>query len=286
MVARMEQTVIDKQNSTLAKEQSGQPVQVSLDGPIATLSLNRPEVHNAFNPATILGIYEAITALGQDPAIRAIILTGNGQSFSAGGDLNWMQASIDYTYEENLADAQQLFTMLTTLRTCPKPTIAKINGHAFGGGVGLVACCDMAIAVSHAKFSFSEVRLGLVPGTISPFVLEKIGPAQASRFFLTAERFTADTACQLGLIHRVASDEADLDTGVARWCEAICANGPEAIAHTKQLIMTLQAPAWQTQINLASEAIARARVSPEGQEGVTAFLEKRPPQWMTTVEEQ
>jgi len=248
----------------------------------ATVTLNRPDVHNAFNEQVIAELIDVFTALSTNPDVRAVVLRSAGESFCAGADLNWMKKMVSYTYEENLADASELARLLRTIRTCTKPTITRVHGSAFGGGVGLVAACDIAVAVESAKFSFSEVKLGLVPGVISPVVLEKIGTAQASRYFMTAETFDASTAQQMNLIHETMADAAALDTAVDKLVDKLVKNGPQATQAAKQLIIDVQQPAWLSREAVAVDHIAKRRVSDEGQEGIQAFLEKRKPNWLAS----
>lgn len=249
-------------------------------GPVAWVTLNRPDLHNAFNEAMIQGLHEAFTALGKEVSVRAIVLAAEGKSFCAGADLNWMKKMVDYTFEENVADAKALAEMLAAIRDCPKPVIARVHGAAFGGGVGLVSACDMAVAVDKATFCLSEVKLGLLPAVISPFVVEKIGLSGARRYALTAERFSAAEALRLGLLSQVVESEEVLNAAIQTLTEAIVANGPEAVAHCKTLLRGVaQANDWPSARDLTTRMIAERRASAEGQEGMKAFLEKRSPAW-------
>ena len=254
------------------------PINVTTDGPVARITLNRPDVHNAFDEESIHALTGAFTALGQEPAIRAIVLTGEGRSFCAGADLNWMKHVARYSLEENVADARHLQQMLAAMANCPKPTIARVHGIARGGGTGLVAACDIAIAAESVQFAFSEVRLGLVPAVIAPFVLEKIGPGAARALFVSGAAFPAAEAHRLGLIQQVVPD-AELDAAVDRTLEEVLAAGPQAVAMLKRLLRRIEdkTPAEVAEDTVA--ALAAARVSPEGQEGIRAFLEKRRPNW-------
>ncbi len=245
---------------------------------VATLSLNRPDLHNAFDDALILRLTEAIRAAAQDPSVRVLVLRGEGPSFSAGGDLNWMRRMAGYGEEQNLADARALADLMQALDTCPKPTVARVHGSAFAGGVGLVACCDIAIAVPQAQFAVTEVRLGLIPAVISPYLVRAMGARQARRWFLTAARFDAAQAQAMGLVHAVVEPEA-LDAAIAAEIAALLAGGPEALANCKDLIATVAPPIDAGLIDATAQRIARRRASAEGKEGVGAFLEKRKPAW-------
>jgi methylglutaconyl-CoA hydratase len=254
-------------------------VLVAIDQGRATVTLNRPELHNAFDDALIGELTATLEKLGQDAKVRVIVLAGAGKSFSAGGDLNWMKRMAGYSFEENLADAKALAGLMRTLDMLPKPTIARIQGAAYGGGVGLVAACDMAVASEHASFCLSEVKLGLIPAAISPYVAKAMGARSARRYWLTAERFGAAEALRLGLLHSVVKAE-DLDAGVDALVAALIANGPEAIASCKDLIAAVAGrPVSEDLIADTARRIAERRSSPEGREGVGAFLEKRKPSW-------
>lgn len=243
--------------------------------------LSRPDLHNAFNDQMIGELRTAFEGLGKDPAVRLIVLSGEGKSFCAGADLNWMKRMVDYTFQENVNDAMALATMLKTLHDCPKPVIAKVQGAAFGGGVGLVSACDMAVALETATFSLSEVKLGLLPAVISPFVLEKIGRNHARRYFLTAERFNAVEAQRIGLVSAVFSTPQEMEQWIDGVAQVVCANGPEAVSACKRLIDDVwHQPGWEEAMALSAHRIAERRVSAEGQEGMMAFLEKRAPRWI------
>ncbi|MDO8268097.1 MAG: enoyl-CoA hydratase-related protein [Moraxellaceae bacterium] len=245
---------------------------------VATLTLNRPEVHNAFDDALIAELNEAIDDFRADPDVRILVLRAEGKSFSAGADLGWMKRMAACTREENLADAQQLERLMHSLYAFPKPTIAVVQGAAFGGAVGLVSCCDIAIASDNASFSLSEAKLGLAPAVISPFVIATIGARQASRYFLTAERFTAARALQMQLLHDVvAADE--LAATADHLINSLLDNGPVALMACKALIRQV-APASDDDLrDYTTTLIASLRTSQEGQEGLTAFFEKRAPAW-------
>lgn len=251
------------------------------DRGIATITLNRPDVHNAFNDRMIARLTEVFGAVAQDKSVRAVILQASGTSFSAGADLNWMRAAAQYSREENLVDARKLAQMLDDLYRMPKPTIALVQGAAYGGGVGLVACCDIVIALATATFSLSEVKLGLTPATISPYVVAAMGARQARRYFMTAERFDGATARDIGLVHETVGAVEDMVSVRDRFLKHILNAGPDAVAAAKDLIDTVDG----TDINdaLMQETacrIADRRMSPEGREGLTAFLEKRKPAWI------
>lgn len=256
-------------------------VEQQVDGFVKTITIKRPEVHNAFNEAVIQQLIAAFQQVSETSDIRAVVLQSQGASFCAGADLNWMKAMVNYTYDENVADAGQLAKLLRVIRTCAKPTIARVHGAAFGGGLGLIAACDMAVAVSDAKFCFSEVKLGLVPGVISPYVLEKIGASPASRYFLTAEVFDAKQAAAINLLHSVVDSTEALDEAVGHLASKVSKNSPDAVAAAKQLIIDVNQPVWLSQEKTAIEYIARQRVSEQGQEGLQAFLEKRKPNWLS-----
>lgn len=246
---------------------------------IATLTLNRPEVHNAFNAELIGALSSALDEL-TDKRVRAVILTGAGKSFSAGADLGWMRAMADAGEAENRADSERLAAMFRKLDELPCPTVARINGSAFGGGVGLISCCDIAVAADQAKFGLTEVRLGLIPATIAPFVIARIGAANARRYMLTGERFDAQEANAIGLVHETCAAEG-LDARVESITGALLASGPSAVAECKQLIRrvrTFEGPESELDA-ITAEWIARLRVGEEGQEGLRAFLEKRSPNW-------
>jgi methylglutaconyl-CoA hydratase len=246
---------------------------------VATVTLARPEVHNAFDDRLIAELTALLERLAQDDTIRVVCLAGEGKSFSAGADLNWMRRVAGYTYEENLDDAQRLANLLRILNDLPHPTVARVQGAAFGGGTGLVACCDIAVATRSSRFGLTEVRLGLIPSVISPYVIAAIGPRAARRYFLTGERFDAGQAHRIGLVHEV-TDEDGLDEGVERMVSALLESGPRAVAAAKNLIAAIRyRPIDETLSQDTAERIADVRSSNEAVEGVSAFLEKRPPGW-------
>jgi methylglutaconyl-CoA hydratase len=253
----------------------------SLANKIATVTLRRPDIHNAFNAQMIQELLQAFLALSTEEQLHGIILTGEGASFCAGADIKHMKETVNYTAEQNLADALQLADMLHTINTCPCPVIARINGAALGGGVGLVAVSDIAIAVEQARFGFSEVKLGIAPAVISPYVLNKIGETNARALFTTGERFQAARAQAIGLVHSVVPPE-QLDDAVNTVVRDLLSSGPHALRASKTLALTVGKMSYEEARNYTAQTIAGLRVSDEGQEGLRAFLEKRKPQWMQT----
>lgn len=246
---------------------------------VATVRLDRPQKHNAFDDGVIAELRAAFDAIAGNDKVRVVVLAAAGKSFSAGGDLGWMKRMAAYDYEDNLADARLLAGMLEALNKLPQPTIARIQGAAYGGAVGLVSCCDMAVASERASFALSEVRIGLVPATISPYVIRAIGERAARRYFTTGERFTADTAQRLGLVSEVVDDEG-LDTALEHLVHALLQNGPLAVRQAKQLVHDVAGhPITPALVEGTCELIARIRTSEEGQEGLGAFLEKRAANW-------
>jgi len=253
---------------------------VDLRNDVARVALSRPDMHNAFNETLIAELTMVLQALDGDASVRAVVLTGHGKSFCAGADLNWMKKMAGYGPSENLADAQALALMLRTLYGLRKPTVACVRGAAFGVGVGLVACCDIAVAAHDAIFSLSEAKLGLIPATISPYVIEAIGARHARRYFLTAERFTAAEALRIGLVHEIVLP-SEVDTRVNELLGALLVAGPRAQLECKALIRGVAHRSIDADvIQGTAEHIAAVRASPEGREGVAAFLEKRPPKWV------
>jgi methylglutaconyl-CoA hydratase len=241
-----------------------------------TVTLNRPEVRNALDDKLIAGLTETFRSVGDD--VIAVILKGEGKAFCAGGDLAWMQRSIDYTEAENLADAQALGGLFLAIDDCPCPVIGQVHGAAFGGGVGLACVCDIVVAAEGTKFCFSEVKLGLSPAVISAFAIRKIGLSQARRYFLTADVFEADEAKRIGLAHETCA-VVDIEARVQHLIDALRANGPRAVRQAKGLAKQVAYLDSQAALDVSSKVIAALRVSPEGQEGVRAFLEKRAPSW-------
>jgi methylglutaconyl-CoA hydratase len=247
---------------------------------IATVTLHRPEVRNAFNEEVISELTAVFVALTEHEEVRCVVLTGSGPAFCAGADLNWMKRMADYTREENIADAKALARMLRVVYTCPKPTIARIQGDVYAGGTGLAAACDVAVAAEGAQFCLSEVRLGLIPATISPYVIRAMGARAAHRYFLTAERFSAQEAHRLGFVHEVVP-AAKLNAKVDEIARMLVQNGPAAMKACKDLIHDVAGHAiTPSLIERTAEIIADIRVSDEGREGVQSFLQKRKPNWL------
>ena len=249
---------------------------------VATLWLNRPDKHNAFDEHLIAAITDALRELADDDSVRVVILAGRGKSFSAGGDLDWMRRAASYGYEQNRADAEQLAQMLRTLAELPKPTIARVHGAALGGGMGLACACDIAAASERAFFATSEVRFGLIPATIGPYVVRAIGARQCQRYFQSAERINAERARDIGLVHEVTSTDA-LDAKIAEITTALLACGPQAQARAKRFISEISDRAIDAPlIAETTDAIASIRATDEAREGLTAFLEKRAAAWAGT----
>jgi len=256
-------------------------IRTEIQSGIATLTLDRAEVHNAFDDLLIEELIDTLRALDADPKVRVVVLTGAGKSFSAGADLGWMQRMAAASEKENRKDARQLAKLMRLLNLLGKPTVARINGAAYGGGVGLIACCDIAIAVESAKFGLTEAKLGLVPAVISPYVIDAIGARHARRLFQTAEVFDARFAEHIGLVHRVVPD-VELDAAIDAELERLRAAGPVAVSEAKQLVQRICHPDPKARRALDEEnaaLIARLRVSAEGQEGLAAFFAKRKPLW-------
>ncbi len=252
-------------------------------GPVARVRLNRPDLHNAFDAGLIAALTDGLSAIGENPSVRVVVLEGAGASFSAGADLSWMRGMAAASESENRSDALALARLMRTLDELPKPTIARVHGSAFGGGVGLVACCDIAIAADTAKFGLTEARLGLLPAVISPYVIAAIGTRQARRWFATAELFDAATALRLGLLNDVVTPD-QLDAAVLKQIELLLKAGPVAAASAKTLIRSVAEAAHRDALDADNASlIARLRISPEGQEGLSAFLDKRPPDWIAKV---
>lgn len=246
---------------------------------VAVITLDRPEIHNAFDDRLIASLTEALEKIGTDDQLRAVLLTGRGKSFSAGADLNWMRRSADYGEDDNLRDARALAKLMTTLDRLPKPTVAKVNGAALGGGVGLVCCCDIVIAADHARFGTTEVKLGIMPSVIGPYVARAIGARQARRIMLTGERFSAEEAFRIGLVHQVAEAE-QLDQATEAMVAELSGSGPLAVKATKALLQDMTGlPISPEVIDETAKRIAALRATPEAKEGLSAFLEKRSPNW-------
>lgn len=260
------------------EELSQHVVRTTLNGRVLTVALNRPQVHNALNPRLISELTRLFGEIGKSEDVRVVILTGNGRSFCAGADLAAMRAASDYDFQQNTADGQAIFDLMLAVDRCPKPVVGRINGAAIGGGAGLVSCCDIVVAVERANFSFSEVRLGLVPAVISPFVLNKIGAGCARQLFLTGERFDAAQAHHIGLVRHLASEE-DLDAVVNEQAARLLEGAPGAHAVVKALVRDVQQQTIEEQRSYTADLLAKRRASDEGREGMSAFLEKRRPDW-------
>ncbi len=251
------------------------------DGRVAFLELDRPEIHNAFDDRLVTDLGAALESLAGDEDLTAVVLTGRGKTFSAGADLNWMRQMAEAGKAENQADAEKLASLMRLLNYFPRPTIARVNGSAYGGGVGLIACCDIAIGVEHAKFALSEVRLGLVPAVISPYVAAAIGGRQARRYFISGEVFDAQTAERLGLLHEIVP-AAELDATLDRVLHWLAKGGPQAQREAKRLALRCagRLPAESLKQDREHAAlIARLRAAPEAQDGIAAFLAQQPPPW-------
>ncbi len=250
------------------------------DRGVVRLTLNRPEIRNAFDDVLIQDLTETLERLAGEEDVRALVLTGAGAAFSAGAEIGWMKKAGGQGDHDNFQDAMKLAGLMKRLDSMPMPTIARVNGAALGGGVGLTATCDMAVAVSGAIFAFSEVKLGIIPGAISPYSLRAIGERAARRYFLTGERFDAETALRLGLVHEVAADEAALDTAVDGLLKHVTGSGPRAVRASKDLIGHVAGrPIDDLLVRDTAQRIARQRSTDEAKEGLSAFLEKRRPSW-------
>jgi methylglutaconyl-CoA hydratase len=255
---------------------------VTVDKPIAHVILDRPDVHNAFNEELIARLQSTFNELGARSDVQAVVLRGNGKSFSAGADLNWMKRTASYGHEENLRDAKAAAQMFLTIAQCPKPVIARVHGAALGGGSGLVAACDISIAVESAQFGFTEVKLGIIPAVISPFVVARIGIANAREYFLTGERFPASVARELGLVQHVVPDDAAMDALIEAKIAQILTSSPTAVAAAKELLYGVAGQPLGSTLDFTADAIARARASEEGQAGIAAFLSRSKPPWVAS----
>ncbi len=257
-----------------------QALEIELSGPVATIWMNRPDLHNAFDEILIAELTAACVALDDDPDVRVVVLAGRGKSFSAGADLNWMRRAANNGLDDNLHDARALAKMLRTLAAMTKPTIARVQGAALGGGMGLASACDIAVASAKAVFATSEVRFGIIPSAISPYVLRAIGARQASRYFQSAERIDAARAREIGLVHEAVAPE-QLDARVQEIVDALLQGGPLAQAAAKDLIRAVDGqPVNDTLVEETAHRIAHLRATPEAREGISAFLEKRQPNWI------
>lgn len=260
-------------SSTLDIQRSGP------NGAVARVFLNRPEVRNAFNSEVIAELTQAFATLGADSTVRAIVLGGHGKAFCAGGDLNWMRAMADYSWEQNRVDAQALADMLWTIYQCPHPVIGRMHGDCYAGGVGLAAVCDVLVAAEGMHFCLSEARVGLLPATIGPYVIRALGEQASRRYFVTAERFSAATAQRLGFV-QVLADPAAIDAEVDALTAALLANGPAAVAASKRLVQDVAGLPLSAELRAdTARRIADIRASAEGKEGISAFLGKRDPAW-------
>ncbi|MBC8750990.1 methylglutaconyl-CoA hydratase [Paraburkholderia sp. WC7.3g] len=254
-------------------------LKVEFAGQIATVTLNRPDVRNAFNETMIAELTAAFTALDTRDDVRAVVLAANGKVFCAGADLNWMKKMAGYSDDENRADAMRLAGMLSAVYRCNKPVIARVNGDAYAGGMGLIAACDIVVAVDSAHFCLSEARLGLIPATIAPYVIRALGEQASRRYFVTAEAFDCASASRLGLVSEAVSAE-QLDATVAQLAQTLCANGPQAVRACKRLVQDIAGRELSDAlIEDTAARIAKTRAGAEGREGVASFLEKRPPGW-------
>ncbi len=251
---------------------------LSKNNDIVTITLNRPDVHNAMNDVLMNELTRCFKGISSDDSISVVILTGNGKSFCAGADLTWMKRMVHYSKTENKKDSGLLLEMYETIHSCPKPVIGRINGPAFGGGIGLLAVCDITLTVPEVKFGFTEVKLGIIPAVISTFVALRMTPAMMRRLFITGERFDSTVAKEVGLIDMIVSPK-DFDGAVQTCVEQLRSSGPHAIEEIKHLIYNLGEMDLKNYKDFTVEKIAELRVSPEGQEGITAFLEKRKPDW-------
>lgn len=248
-------------------------------GAVGVITLNRPEIRNAFDDVLIASLTSALQEMDADKSVCAVLLAGNGPAFCAGADLNWMKRMAGYGYEQNLADARALAAMLKALDRLSKPTVARVHGPAFAGGTGLVAACDIAVGSTQAIFALTEVKIGLSPATISPYVIRAIGERAAKRYFLTGERFDAAEAHRLGMLTLVAAPE-NLDAEIGKILDHLVLGGPLAMAKIKDLIRAVSGPLEDSLIDDTAQRIAEIRVSPEGREGIASFLEKRKPGWV------
>jgi methylglutaconyl-CoA hydratase len=255
-------------------------LRIEIQAQVARITLCRPEIRNAFNDEVIADLTAAFQSLGNSDEVRAVVLAAEGPAFCAGADLNWMRRMADYTREENLADAAKLAEMLRVMFECPKPTVASVQGDVYAGGMGLVAACDMAVSVDSANFCLSEVKLGLIPATISPYVIRAMGARAAHRYFLTAERFNAQEAHRIGFVHEVVAAEA-LDAKVDELLKALTSASPNAVRACKQLVQDVaEQEITPPLIDATVAGIADIRASEEGREGVQSFLQKRKPAWL------
>jgi methylglutaconyl-CoA hydratase len=262
----------------LTDKKSFQTITYTKENLVAKIILNRPEIHNAFNEVMIQDLIDVFRNISKDNEVRVVVLTGNGKSFCAGADLNWMKKVVDFSYEENLKESLELAEFFYLIYSLPKPTIARVNGAAIGGGAGLVAVCDMVIASDKARFSLSEVKLGLVPACISPYEVRRIGEKNCRELFLTGERIDAQKALNFGLVNQVVPHD-ELDNAVDELVKQLLNSGPNALAMCKKLLQNVPLMSFDEVKKYTAEMIASLRMSEEGQEGMNAFLQKRKPKW-------
>jgi len=253
-------------------------IEISKDNDIVTVSLNRPDMHNAMNELLMKELTQCFKELSNNDSVRAIVLTGKGKSFCAGADLNWMKSMVSYSKEENIKDSRLLLDLYEAIYMCSKPVIGRINGHAFGGGIGLIAVCDITITIPDRKFAFSETNLGIIPSVISTYIAPRMKKADMRRFFITAERFDSETACNIGLIDYVVSPE-ELEEKINECITLVRSSGPLAVKEVKNLIDNLSKMDNKDYKEFTVEKISELRISKEGQEGINSFLEKRKPSW-------
>jgi methylglutaconyl-CoA hydratase len=255
-------------------------VLTEIDAGVGIVTLNRPDRRNTFDDEIIVALTDALENVGEDPAVRVVVLSAAGSSFCAGADLHWMKRAATYSEQENLRDAQALARLLRTLNELPKPTVARVHGSAYGGGVGLIAACDIALGVFEAHFSLSEVKLGLIPAVISPYVIAAIGARKARRFMLSAETFSASEAYRMGLLHEIVADEVALDEAVGETVDTLLAGGPSAQAECKSLVAAVAGRSIDDDlIDETARRITRVRAGAEAREGMAAFFERRAPIW-------
>ena len=261
------------------KENKFQTIRLAVDGDVARITFARPDVHNAFNATMIGELAQAFDRVKTEVSVRVVVLTGEGESFCAGADINWMRKIIDYSYEQNLSESLQLAEALHKLYSLPKPTVAMVNGTAIGGGNGFLSACDIAVAAEEAHFGLSEVKIGLVPAAISPFVIRKIGESKAREYFLTGKRISAQKAQEIGLVNQVVPREK-LEETVDELVSLLLTSGPEALANCKELIFQVPQMGLEEVKEFTARMISDLRISEEGQEGMASFLEKRKPKWI------
>jgi len=253
-------------------------IEISKDNDIVTVSLNRPDMHNAMNELLMKELTQCFKELSNNDSVRAIVLTGKGKSFCAGADLNWMKSMVSYSKEENIKDSRLLLDLYEAIYMCSKPVIGRINGHAFGGGIGLIAVCDITVTIPDRKFAFSEANLGIIPSVISTYVAPRMKKADMRRFFITAERFDSETACNIGLIDYVVSSK-ELEEKINECIKLVRSSGPIAVKEAKNLIDNLSKMDNKDYKEFTVKKISELRISKEGQEGINSFLEKRKPSW-------